>query len=440
YPKEALLGQHLDFLIPEPYRCRHMDQKDPQFSPFIRSLGIDKALFGKTKKGDVFSIEVNISSFATAEGEFAIAMIRDASARMEHIKLVKEKEKTLMKINSKLETEKKNLDVSNKKGLLLTELSEMLVSCKHQDEMLLVISSYVGKILDFSQGVLYLFDALHKYLEAKTTWGHPNPYEQIISPEACWAIRRGVMHESNASDPGVPCDHVKHSKVGFSYICIPITAQNEIFGLMYLEIEAYAEVESIEYHLFINMVSKTIAMAIANISLRDLLRDQSIHDALTGLYNRRFLDEYLTKQLFYSKRQNKPLAVIMLDLDDFKKINDAYGHDVGDIVLEKLGHLMARLTREEDVVCRYGGEEFVCIMQDCSLPLAKKRAEEFRCKIQQMNQGPFPPPVTISVGISLYPQDGTLSTELIEAADKALYVSKKTGKNKVTVYGEIKKP
>lgn len=185
------------------------------------------------------------------------------------------------------------------------------------------------------------------------------------------------------------------------------------------------------------MVSKTIALAIANINLRNLLRDQSIHDTLTGLYNRRFLDEFLIKQLFYTKRQKQTLAIIMFDLDDFKKINDTHGHEVGDIILEKLGQLMTSITRAEDAVCRYGGEEFICILQNCSLILAKKRAEEFRQKIQDMIKEPFPPAVTISLGISIYPTDGLLPNELIETADKALYASKKAGKNKVTAYSDM---
>ena len=122
---------------------------------------------------------------------------------------------------------------------------------------------------------------------------------------------------------------------------------------------------------------------------------------------------------------------------NFKKINDTHGHEVGDIILEKLGHLMTRMTRGEDVVCRYGGEEFVCILQNCSLILAKKRAEEFRLEINHMTKGAFPPTVTISLGISMYPADGARPNELIETADKALYESKKTDKNKVTAYSDM---
>lgn len=98
---------------------------------------------------------------------------------------------------------------------------------------------------------------------------------------------------------------------------------------------------------------------------------------------------------------------------------------------------MTRLTRSEDVVCRYGGEEFVCILQNCSLILAKKRAEEFRQEVLHMTKGSFPPAVTISLGISIYPADGTMPNELIERADQALYESKKTGKNKVTAYSDM---
>jgi len=129
----------------------------------------------------------------------------------------------------------------------------------------------------------------------------------------------------------------------------------------------------------------------------------------------------------------------MFDIDDFKKINDTYGHEVGDTILEKIGNLMTRLTRGDDVICRYGGEEFVCVLQNCSLTLAIKRAEEFRIKIANMTKGDYPPSITISLGVSIYPTDASIPSELIEASDKALYESKKTGKNKVTAYSDLDK-
>lgn len=439
YTQKELLGQQMEILLPESYRSKHPAQRESYFkSPHIRPMGDDVARFGQKKNGHIFSVEISLSPLSTTQGQFAIAIIRDVSARVQQKKLLQEKEKELTEANRKLEIEKHSLDISNKKRELLAGLSETLIACKNQDEMVIAISSYANSVLDFSKGILYLFDSSHKYLEATATWGNPSKYEQIITPDECWAIRRGITHETLASEPGIPCEHIKSPTQEFYYICIPVTAQNNIFGLMYLEIENYHCAQLIECHLLINMVSKTIALAIANINLRNLLRDQSIRDALTGLYNRRFLDEYLMKQLFYAKRQNSTLAIIMFDIDDFKKINDTHGHEVGDDVLEKLGHLMARLTRAEDVVCRYGGEEFLCILQNCSLPLAKKRAEEFRREINHMTKGPFPPAVTISLGISMYPADGTTPNELIEAADQALYESKKTGKNKVTTYNGMR--
>lgn len=444
YSQHELLGQQMEMLIPEPYRSRHPAHREMYFkSPRSRPMGLNMVLFGQQKNGNLISIEISLSPLTTTQGQFAIAIIRDVSLRIEQTKILQEKEIALTNANIKLKREKEHMEVSHKKSLLLTGLSETLVSCKNQDELVIVISSYASKILDFSNGVLYLFDSSHKYLEATTTWGQPNKYAQIIPPEDCWAIRRGVMHELNAHQAGIACDHIDSPQQQFSYICIPVIAQNEIFGLIYVEvkvdidIESYRKLQLIEQNFLINMVCKTIALAIANIRLRTLLRDQSIRDVLTGLYNRRFLDEYLIKQIFYAKRQNNTIGIIMLDIDDFKKINDMHGHEVGDLVLEKLGHLLTRISRAEDVVCRYGGEEFVCILQNCSLIVTQKRAEQLRRKIQQMTKGSFPPKVTISLGISMYPDNGSTPNELIETADKALYESKNTGKNKVTTYSDM---
>lgn len=465
YSKHELIGQAIEVLMPESIRAIHVShRKAYSKSPVSRPMGEGMNLVALKNNGQQFYVEISLAPLVLLGITYTLAIVRDVSSRIHQTQALQIKELELIETNHRLEIEKKNLNNSNRKGLILNELSETLVTCKSQDEMAVVIASYASEILDFSKGVLYLFDASHKHLEAVAVWGGASQYETTIDLDECWAIRRGVMHETNNLELGITCEHIKHPNKKSSYICMPVMAQNEFFGLINIEIDMYAYEKTdnvideggksnvisphrdislkskhlkMEYHVLLQMISKTIALAIANINLRHLLSDQSIRDELTGLYNRRFLDEFLDKQIFHAKRQNTTLAIIMLDIDDFKKVNDMHGHEVGDIVLEKLGHLMSRVTRADDMVCRYGGEEFICVLPNCSLLLAKKRAEEFRHEIHHMIKTPFPPQITVSLGISMYPADGTMSDELVSAADKALYVSKKTGKNKVTAYSEM---
>ena len=439
YDRHELLGQQMEILMPESYRSQHKSNMDKYFkAPKLRAMGVGRELFGVNKNGDIFPVEIGLSPLELEKEKFAVAIIHDISLRVNNTKNSQVKEYNLKKANTKLISEKQILDISNKKGILLTEFSETLISCKNKEDMIVVISSYVSKLLDFSKGVFYIFDSTHKYLEANSSWGDIANYDKIIKSDECLAIRCSVIHITSATEPSSSCDHIMEIKQEITCVCVPLVAQNEIFGLIYLEISSINPDILDNFNLIITMVSKTIALAFINANLRNLLRDQSIRDSLTGLFNRRFLDEYLIKQVFYAKRNNLNIAIIMFDIDNFKNVNDTYGHDVGDTILEKIGHLMTRLTRADDVICRYGGEEFVCVLQNCSLTLAKKRAEEIRKEISNMTKGNLPK-ITISLGISMYPTDAIMPNELVEASDKALYQSKKTGKNKVTAYSDMDK-
>jgi diguanylate cyclase len=169
------------------------------------------------------------------------------------------------------------------------------------------------------------------------------------------------------------------------------------------------------------------------------LRDQALHDPLTGLYNRRYLDESLEREIIRAERENNPLSVIVLDIDHFKKINDSYGHRVGDQFLVKIARLLENSTRGSDLVYRHGGEEFLLVLPGANADSARQRAEEIRQKCletviryhgEELN-------LTISFGLAAFPAHGTTAEEIITKADKALYVSKETGRNRVTIWEEI---
>lgn len=167
--------------------------------------------------------------------------------------------------------------------------------------------------------------------------------------------------------------------------------------------------------------------------LQERLREQAIRDPLTGLFNRRYLDEMLNRELARSERQSAPISLVMLDLDHFKKINDTHGHQAGDIILRLLGDLLDDLVRAGDIVCRYGGEEFVVVMPGAPLEIATHRAEEWRLAFGLMSvqyQGATLQ-TTLSAGVATYPQHARSAEQLLRAADQALYQAKQTGRNRV---------
>jgi len=172
--------------------------------------------------------------------------------------------------------------------------------------------------------------------------------------------------------------------------------------------------------------------------LREKLQEQAIRDSLTGLYNRRFLEESLDREVAHARRANRSMCIAMIDVDNFKSFNDRYGHKAGDMILKSLGDILLSNTRKSDVSCRYGGEEFVVVMPNATTDSARKRAHQWR-KAFQLLQNSFNGQelqATISVGLASFPEHGDDWETVLNAADKALYESKRRGKNRVTVHQE----
>ena len=170
-------------------------------------------------------------------------------------------------------------------------------------------------------------------------------------------------------------------------------------------------------------------------ALQEKLREQSTHDPLTGLYNRRYLEETLARELILAEREGHPISIIMGDLDHFKAVNDRYGHLAGDEVLRVFGELMKRHARGSDIYCRYGGEEFLLVLPGMAEKDAVERAEHLRRAMAAtpVAFGSSQIVVTASFGIASYPCDGRSGDELTAAADRALYAAKAAGRNRVSV-------
>jgi diguanylate cyclase (GGDEF)-like protein len=181
-------------------------------------------------------------------------------------------------------------------------------------------------------------------------------------------------------------------------------------------------------------VAEHIGLALSNLKLRSDLRELSIHDPLTGLHNRRYMEEALELELRRAQRKQLSVGLIMLDIDHFKEFNDRFGHGAGDELLRRLGAAMREHLRSGDVACRYGGEEFLLILPEAGLEVTARRAEQLRQHVKQMavsyQEKPLGP-ITISLGVAVYPDHGQEPGELIKSADAALYRAKAEGRDRV---------
>jgi diguanylate cyclase (GGDEF)-like protein len=181
-------------------------------------------------------------------------------------------------------------------------------------------------------------------------------------------------------------------------------------------------------------VAEEVGLALANLNLRETLHEQSIRDPLTGLYNRRFLEDSLIRELSRARRKTHPLSIILLDIDHFKRVNDTFGHGAGDMVLRRLGLVLQAYVRESDIACRVGGEEFSVLLPEGPLQIATQRAEDIRKAVNELtlkHEEQDLGTVTVSLGVATFPDHGTTADALIRAADQVLYDAKRKGRNRV---------
>ena len=202
-------------------------------------------------------------------------------------------------------------------------------------------------------------------------------------------------------------------------------------GLLYFEPSADGARATPEVYL--DMLAENVSLALANLRLRDTLRELAMADPLTGLANRRQLEGVLKTQLAQAERQDQPLSVLMLDIDHFKRFNDAFGHEAGDTVLREVAAVLKHATREKGYAFRYGGEEFLLVMPELDADQAAARAEEIRSRIAALeltHNGGDLGPITASIGVATAPAQCTFD-RLTQAADAAVYRAKSLGRDRV---------
>jgi diguanylate cyclase (GGDEF)-like protein len=185
------------------------------------------------------------------------------------------------------------------------------------------------------------------------------------------------------------------------------------------------------------VLAKQVALALGNLKLKESLKNQSICDPLTGLFNRRYMEESLEREFSRANRNKSSVAILMMDLDHFKRFNDTFGHQAGDTLLRALGDLLKRSTRGQDIACRYGGEEFVLVLTDSNLAGAVQRAEILRQQVKQLSveyAGQLLGAVSVSVGVAFFPDHGTTMSDVLRASDQALYCAKREGRDRVSAW------
>jgi diguanylate cyclase (GGDEF)-like protein/PAS domain S-box-containing protein len=366
----------------------------------------------------------------------AVVTFLDVSERMKA-------RKELEEANEKLTRSVHLLEGRTDEITLLSQLGSLLQSCLTAEEAYGVIKEFIGKIFPLFSGAVCITTTSRNLVESVVVWGPAVTESMSFNPEDCWALRGGHAHCVEDAASSLACRHVPASQTG-SYLCVPMVAQGEAMGILHLQCPSggpgaspadWKSFKEAQQQLALT-VAEHISLALANLKLRETLRVQSIRDPLTSMFNRRYMEESLDRELYRAIRSKRPLGAIIMDIDHFKRYNDTFGHDAGDMLLRELGNFLKTKVRGEDIACRYGGEEFVLIMPGASSEILQQRAEQLRQGVKQLSlkhHGQHLGTITISLGVALYPDHGQTGEVVLRAADTALYQAKNAGRDRAVL-------
>ncbi|HYE99767.1 MAG TPA: diguanylate cyclase [Planctomycetota bacterium] len=316
----------------------------------------------------------------------------------------------------------------------LSEMGELLQACHTADEAYGILAAKAPILFPGFSGSIAALRASRNVLETKTTWGGrpAAPADGLFEIDACWALRRGQPHAAEGSAAGPACAHLGPASA--RSVCVPLGAEADVLGVFSLVADGEAAAVDADLRRLLSTVARQAGTSLGNLRLREILKNQSIRDGLTGLYNRRFLEEFLERESFRAARSGAPFGVVLIDVDHFKRFNDTHGHEAGDAVLRAIGESLRGGVRGGDVACRYGGEELVVVLPGATLEASRARAEALRERVRGLRiapRGELLGPVTVSMGVAAFPEHGTTAQDVVAAADRALYRAKRDGRDRV---------
>jgi diguanylate cyclase (GGDEF)-like protein/PAS domain S-box-containing protein len=436
YSHTEVLGQHVSLLYADREECQAVHQTTFEEGKVVREI------FNRRKNGEIFPSLLSAAVMRDAKGELigVVGISRDITER-------KRMEAELQETNEKLTVWVNQLEEKSREIELLSQMGDLLQSCRNAEEAYKVIARSVRLLFPAESGSLSVLNNSRNLVEMMAAWGESPPRECTFTLDDCWGLRRGRPHVIEGLDSGVICAHVGKD-VPASYLCIPMMAQGETLGVLHLRSglpdvnptvrrpNGQSEHFPVSKQQLAATVAEHIALSLSSLKLRETLRHQALRDPLTGLFNRRYMEETIERELHRAARNATPLGMIMFDIDHFKEFNDNFGHAAGDAILRDLGAYLEGKIRHEDIACRYGGDEFILVLPECSSETTCERAEELREAIKSLNVRYYNqslPMVTVSLGVAVFSAHGSTAESLLRKADQALYRAKAEGSDRVLV-------
>lgn len=371
------------------------------------------------------TIVISIPSFLknTYEAMIVIQDVTELTERMQDQKSMKDQ--ALIEVEYRKKIEKELSEKTNKllrQNLELTQLyniSQLLQNCPNLEKAYSIISDSVELLFPNLAGVIFFINQKRE-IQKIIQWGNfagDDNYDIFKQSFFSWHKNNELIKQFNFDES--------------KYLYFPLKIKEKQLGFMYLSTNESEKIDSGQRIFAMNFVEQ-ISLILLNISIQNDLYEMSIRDGLTGLYNRRYLEDYLAKELNRAERKTTSIGIIMIDIDHFKKINDNFGHQAGDLVLKAIGNVLEKNIRQYDFACRYGGEELTIILPETSLNDIIKKAEEIRIAIKSLKvifNNQELPNITASFGVASFPEHGLTSQAILRAADVALFQAKKQGRN-----------
>ncbi len=338
-----------------------------------------------------------------------------------------------LRLNAQLQASIAELEEVNRQTRVVGALRDALQRCETLADIYAATCLHARSLIPGSSGALYAQAAgapvTSDHLR-QATWGETRERSASLNGDSCAAIADGEPQRVRAGSRYADCDHVPEGFDG-EYLCLPLAARGATLGALTMELPLDRPHGDAQWQLALSM-AQHVSTAIADVKLRDMLRQQATRDPLTGLYNRRYLDDAIEREVHAAHRHGRPLTVCMLDIDHFKRINDGFGHDAGDEVLRAVAHTVAAQLRGEDFVCRFGGEEFVLVLPSARAEDVLPRVNALRHAVSALSlehRGRAIGTVTVSIGVATLPQHADSAGALLREADRALYRAKDAGRN-----------
>lgn len=310
---------------------------------------------------------------------------------------------------------------TNLKIDLLEQLIDSLQACFSPEEAYTVIEPLMQQIFPDVVGAIYVVTSSKNQLKAIASWGSiPLTSDPIFTNHECLALQREKIHLVEDTHNGLRCQHIRANFLPVETCCVPMTVHGDTLGVLYVSSLHRGQISAAE-QLAVS-VAKHIGLALANLKLRDTLNNQSFRDPLTKLYNRRYLEECLEREIHRSESNPQPLGIILFSVNRLQNFINTYGQVAGDLLLRELGLLLLNRIRPSDLACRYRGDEFLIMLPETSLEDTQAQAELLRNKIKHLNivyKDYTLDSITITCGVASYPEYGMTGKSVIEAAKQA---------------------